>query len=240
MLNRNNMTTFTPTHDVVAEATAAGFFPPRHNVEITQVAELTDRVMRLTFRDPFIVSHAKPAQFVNLFTHDDFMLMPRPFGVSEVNGDEVSVIFAVVGHGTEQLAQLQAGDTVDVLGPLGRGFNRNDHFAEEYVSRYADWSWSIDDAEGNVVDLLNKLEQDDDLKAYDRKPIILSCGPLPMMKAVAAWAAERDIPAQLSMEQRMGCGYGTCVLCTIDTVDGRLKVCSDGPVFTREQLGWGE
>ena len=169
------MTTFTPTHDVVTEATAAGFFPPRHNVEITQVTELTDRVMRLTFRDPFIASHAKPAQFVNLFTHDDFMLMPRPFGVSEVDGDEVSVIFAVVGHGTEQLAGLQAGDTVDVLGPLGRGFNlkedanyilvggglgvppliyaaqklaehdasfatavfgyRNDHFAEEYVSR---------------------------------------------------------------------------------------------------------
>ena len=70
------MTTFTPTHDVVTEATAAGFFPPRHNVEITQVTELTDRVMRLTFRDPFIASHAKPAQFVNLFTHDDFMLMP--------------------------------------------------------------------------------------------------------------------------------------------------------------------
>lgn len=67
------MTTFTPTHDVVTEATAAGFFPPRHNVEITQVTELTDRVMRLTFRDPFIASHAKPAQFVNLFTHDDFM-----------------------------------------------------------------------------------------------------------------------------------------------------------------------
>lgn len=117
------MTTFTPTHDVVAEATAAGFFPPRHNVEITQVTELTDRVMRLTFHDPFIASHAKPAQFVNLFTHDDFMLMPRPFGVSEVDGDEVSVIFAVVGHGTEQLAGLQDGDTVDVLGPLGRGFN---------------------------------------------------------------------------------------------------------------------
>ena len=130
MLNRNEMTTFTPTHDVVTEATAAGFFPPRHNVEITQVTELTDRVMRLTFRDPFIASHAKPAQFVNLFTHDDFMLMPRPFGVSEVDGDEVSVIFAVVGHGTEQLAGLQAGDTVDVLGPLGRPFNtkRDAHY----------------------------------------------------------------------------------------------------------------
>ena len=196
------------------------------------------------------------------------------------SGDEVSVIFAVVGHGTEQLAGLQAGDTVDDarparprLQPQGRrqlhscrrrtrralanlrraklaehdasfatavfGY-RNDHFAEEYVSRYADWSWSIDDAEGNVVDLLNKLEQGDDLKALrSQADHFLSCGPLPMMKAVADWAAERGIPAQLSMEQRMGCGYGTCVLCTIDTVDGRLKVCSDGPVFTREQLGWG-
>ncbi|PWG66487.1 dihydroorotate dehydrogenase electron transfer subunit [Bifidobacterium callitrichidarum] len=274
------MTTFTPTHDVVAEAQAAGFFPPRHTVEITDARALADRVMRLTFRDPFIASHAKPAQFVNLFTHDDFMLMPRPFGVSEVEGDEVSVIFAVIGHGTEQLAQLKAGDTVDVLGPLGRGFNlkqdanyilvggglgvpplicaaqkiaslagsvatsvigyRDERFAEEYVSRHTDRSWSITNAEGNVVDLLNQLETSGDLDVDGLKPVILSCGPLPMMKAVAAWAAKRGIPAQLSMEQRMGCGYGTCVLCTVDTVDGRLKVCTDGPVFTREQLGWGE
>ena len=274
------MTTFTPTHDVVTEATAAGFFPPRHNVEITQVTELTDRVMRLTFRDPFIASHAKPAQFVNLFTHDDFMLMPRPFGVSEVDGDEVSVIFAVVGHGTEQLAGLQAGDTVDVLGPLGRGFNLKEDANYILVGGglgvppliYAAQKLAEHDASlchrrirlpqrplrrgirlpvrGLVVEHRRRrrqrgrpaqqLEQGDDLKAYDRKPIILSCGPLPMMKAVADWAAERGIPAQLSMEQRMGCGYGTCVLCTIDTVDGRLKVCSDGPVFTREQLGWGK
>lgn len=252
------MTTFTPTHDVVTEATAAGFFPPRHNVEITQVTELTDRVMRLTFRDPFIASHAKPAQFVNLFTHDDFMLMPCPTTakITLTSSPSTSLTpngrgfnlkedanYILVGGGlgvppliyaAQKLAEHDASFATAVFG------YRNDHFAEEYVSRYADWSWSIDDAEGNVVDLLNKLEQGDDLKAYDRKPIILSCGPLPMMKAVADWAAERGIPAQLSMEQRMGCGYGTCVLCTIDTVDGRLKVCSDGPVFTREQLGWGK
>ena len=272
--------TFTPVDDVVSQATSAGFFPGRHAVDVTDVRRLSDGVFRLTFRDGYIAAHAKAAQFVNLFSHDSMMLMPRPFGVSEVRDDLVSVIFAVVGKGTQEFSRLHAGDRIDVLGPLGRGFNlkedanyilvggglgvppliyaaqklaehdasfatavfgyRNDHFAEEYVSRYADWSWSIDDAEGNVVDLLNKLEQGDDLKAYDRKLIILSCGPLPMMKAVADWAAERGIPAQLSMEQRMGCGYGTCVLCTIDTVDGRLKVCSDGPVFTREQLGWGK
>ena len=269
---------FLPTHDVVAEATAAGYFPPRHAVLITEVVALAPDVVHLTFRDPFIASHAKPAQFVNLFVNDEFMLMPRPFGVCEVNGDEVSVMFAVIGNGTEQLAQLKAGDSVDVLGPLGHGFDlradanyllvggglgvppliyaaqrlaevdasfatavfgyRDRHFAEERISRFADWSWSIDNAEGNVVDLLDRLERDDDLHAFDRKPVILTCGPLPMMKAVAHWAAERGIPCQISMEQRMGCGYGTCVLCTVDTVQGRLKVCSDGPVFTREQLGW--
>jgi len=40
------------------------------------------------------------------------------------------------------------------------------------------------------------------------------------------------------MESRMGCGYGTCVACVVDTVDGRLKVCKDGPVFAADRLIW--
>ncbi|MEE1201705.1 iron-sulfur cluster-binding protein, partial [Bifidobacterium sp.] len=52
------------------------------------------------------------------------------------------------------------------------------------------------------------------------------------------WAAKRGVDAQLCMEQRMGCGYGTCVACTVDTRDGRETVCEAGPVFTAHQLGW--
>lgn len=114
---------------------------------------------------------------------------------------------------------------------------RNVRFGDEYVGRYADKTYSIDESEGNVVTLLDRIENE--LVNGELKPVILSCGPLPMMKAVAAWAAKRGIEAQLSLEQRMGCGYGTCVLCTVDTAEGRLKVCSDGPVFTREQLDGG-
>ena len=106
------------------------------------------------------------------------------------------------------------------------------------MGKYADKVYSIDESEGNVITLLDRIE--DELLGGELKPVILTCGPLPMMKAVAAWAAKRDMACQLSLEQRMGCGYGTCVLCTVDTLDGRLKVCSDGPVFTRERLGWGE
>ena len=272
------MPTFSRTANIVEEATAAGFFPPRHPVEITDIVELTAGVTRLTFRDPYIAAHAKPAQFVDLFVNDPMHLMPRPFGVSEVNGDDVSVIFAVIGEGTRQLAAMQVGDMLDVLGPLGRSFKvkeaghyvlvggglgvppliytaqclskrddatttavfgyRDEHFADSYVNRYADTTLSIDESRGNVITLLD--EHADEFTSADADTVILSCGPLPMMKAVASWAAERDLPCQLSMEQRMGCGYGTCVLCTVDTVDGRLKVCSDGPVFTREQLGWGK
>ena len=267
--------TFMPT---VTEAREAGFFPSRHTVEIVDNRKLADGVYRLTFRDEYIAGHAKPAQFVDLYSNDPTRLMPRPFGVAEVEGDEVSLIFAVVGKGTAEFAELSTGDTIRVMGPLGNSFDtkrtanyvlvagglgvpplvraaqhiaglehatstavfgyRNVRFGDEYVGRYADKVYSIDESEGNVITLLDRIENE--LTTGERKPIILSCGPLPMMKAVAAWAANRGIEAQLSLEQRMGCGYGTCVLCTVDTAEGRLKVCSDGPVFTREQLGWGE
>ena len=115
---------------------------------------------------------------------------------------------------------------------------RNVRFGDEYAGKYADKVYSIDESEGNVITLLDRIEGE--LMDSGLKPVILTCGPLPMMKAVAAWAVKRDMACQLSLEQRMGCGYGTCVLCTVDTLDGRLKVCSDGPVFTRERLGWGE
>ena len=266
-------TTFVPT---VAEATAAGFFPSRHEVEVVDNQELTDGVYRLTFRDEYIASHAKPAQFVDVYSNDPSKLMPRPFGVCETNGDEVSLMFAVVGKGTAEFAGLKAGDTIRVMGPLGNSFKtkepanyvlvagglgvpplvhaaqhiagvegavstavfgyRNVRFGDEYAGKYADKVYSIDESEGNVITLLDRIEGE--LMDSGLKPVILTCGPLPMMKAVAAWAVKRDMACQLSLEQRMGCGYGTCVLCTVDTLDGRLKVCSDGPVFTRERLGW--
>lgn len=275
------MPTCHPTAAVVQEAVDAGFFPPRHPAEVTEVSELAPGVIRLEFRDAYIAQHARPAQFVNVYSADPLMPMPRPFGVCEVHEDRVSIIFAVVGAGTQEFAQLNPGDEIEVLGPLGKPFQmkqpahyvlvggglgvppliaaaqrlagdtastttavfgyRDRHFADDIVGAYAARTVSIDNAQGNVVTLLDQLEADGGLAPEAHQglePVLLVCGPLPMMKAVAAWAAERRLACQLSMEQRMGCGYGTCVLCTIDTAQGRLKVCSDGPVFTREQLGW--
>ncbi len=99
---------------------------------------------------------------------------------------------------------------------------RNVRFGDEYAGKYADKVYSID--ERRQRDLLDRIEGE--LMDSGLKPVILTCGPLPMMKAVAAWAVKRDMACQLSLEQRMGCGYGTCVLCTVDvgrTFEGLLR-----------------
>lgn len=62
-----------------------------------------------------------------------------------------------------------------------------------------------------------------------------ACGPMPMMKALyCALACE----GQFSLEERMGCGFGACMGCSIQTKSGNKRVCKDGPVFRKEDLLW--
>jgi len=60
---------------------------------------------------------------------------------------------------------------------------------------------------------------------------VLACGPWAMLAAVATWAREREVPCLLSLEARMGCGFGVCLGCAVPQVSGGyLLVCKDGPV----------
>lgn len=67
---------------------------------------------------------------------------------------------------------------------------------------------------------------------------IYCCGPLPMMKAVARIAYDKDIFCEVSLENVMGCGIGACLCCVEKTVEGNLCVCKDGPVFNINKLLW--
>ncbi|MDO9154042.1 MAG: dihydroorotate dehydrogenase electron transfer subunit [Paludibacter sp.] len=67
---------------------------------------------------------------------------------------------------------------------------------------------------------------------------IYSCGPTPMMKAVALYAAEKGIFCEVSLENTMACGIGACLCCVTDTVDGHVCVCTEGPVFNITTLKW--
>ena len=67
---------------------------------------------------------------------------------------------------------------------------------------------------------------------------IYTCGPTPMMKAVAAYAKKASVACEVSLENKMACGLGACLCCVTDTVDGHKCVCSEGPVFNINQLKW--
>lgn len=68
---------------------------------------------------------------------------------------------------------------------------------------------------------------------------IACCGPMPMMKAVAAYAKAHDVACEVSLENVMACGVGACLCCVEDTVDhGNVCVCKEGPVFNIERLKW--
>lgn len=259
------MTDFTRTYE-----------PPRRTVPVTALRMLTPSIAMMTIRDYHTARTAQPAQFINLYTPDASRLLPRPFGVAgaDPTTGAVTVIFALVGAGTRELSRLQPGDTVDMLGPLGRGYTiptsghimlvggglgipplihtarllhqrehitvtalfgyRDTPYANDLTEAHTDTLHSINDNEGNVITLLNQYEAQ-----HSTPPdTILTCGPTPMLHAVANWANQRHIPCQVSMEQHMSCGYGACVTCTIDTVQGRRKVCTDGPAFNAHDITW--
>jgi len=72
-------------------------------------------------------------------------------------------------------------------------------------------------------------------------PLVLACGPEPMLRAVAASAREFHLPCLVSLEANMGCGYGVCRGCVVPRRDGTLaSACQDGPVFPAEQVDWQE
>lgn len=67
---------------------------------------------------------------------------------------------------------------------------------------------------------------------------IYTCGPKPMMMAVANYAHKHKIPCEVSLENTMACGIGACLCCVEDTQDGHICVCTEGPVFNIEKLKW--
>ncbi|MBQ7174587.1 MAG: dihydroorotate dehydrogenase electron transfer subunit [Lachnospiraceae bacterium] len=63
-----------------------------------------------------------------------------------------------------------------------------------------------------------------------------ACGPSPMLKAV--YRDTQGLEGQLSFEERMGCGFGACMGCSMETKNGPKRVCKDGPVFMKSELLW--
>jgi len=85
-------------------------------------AQVMPGVYLIWLESPQIVAEAKPGQFVMVRCGED-TLLPRPLSVHQRDGDKIALLVNVVGKGSEWLSQRQAGDRIDLLGPLGNGFS---------------------------------------------------------------------------------------------------------------------
>ena len=68
--------------------------------------------------------------------------------------------------------------------------------------------------------------------------MIATCGPKPMMKAVAQYAHKAGIECEASLENMMACGLGACLCCVEKTTEGNICVCKEGPVLNIKKLLW--
>jgi dihydroorotate dehydrogenase electron transfer subunit len=91
---------------------------------------------------------------------------------------------------------------------------------------------------GMSTDVLNKFLSKEETKSH---LVIYACGPHAMMAAVSRIAAEHGIPCYVSMEERMACGLGACMGCSIPQKAGGYKrACKEGPVFDSRDVDWSE
>jgi dihydroorotate dehydrogenase electron transfer subunit len=68
--------------------------------------------------------------------------------------------------------------------------------------------------------------------------VVLACGPMPMLAAVADVCAARDVACQVAVEEHMACSVGVCMTCVVPTIAGNVRSCIDGPVLDAARVDW--
>lgn len=94
------------------------------NSPIVETKQVHENIFIQKIHSPEIAQLIKPGQFLNIrVSENTFPLLRRPFSICDVEGDNIFLMFNILGEGTRILAHKHPGDLVDILGPLGNGFN---------------------------------------------------------------------------------------------------------------------
>lgn len=237
-------------------------------------SEIADNIYELVLTAELDKYTLRPGQFVHVrVSNSTEHVLRRPISISNIDkgNNEITITFRAEGPGTTKLAEINERDTVDVLMPLGNGYNiesagQGEHvlivgggigvpplyelakqlhergvktthvlgfnskkdvfyetdfkeFGETHVAT-ADGSYGT---KGFVTDVIQKIGTDFN-KFY-------ACGPKVMLKVL-----DETMPMDgfISLEERMGCGFGVCYACVCETTNGgQVKICTDGPVFEK-------
>ena len=92
--------------------------------------------------------------------------------------------------------------------------------------------------DGSYGEQMNAVQAfEEDLAKGNRPDVVLACGPTPMLRALKAVVERENLSCYVSLEERMGCGIGACLVCVCDMTSGKhARVCKDGPVFNAKDV----
>ncbi|MBQ0045309.1 MAG: dihydroorotate dehydrogenase electron transfer subunit [Mycoplasma sp.] len=236
-------------------------------VKIKQNKKIAPGVYKLVLKGD-VKDCNRPGTFVHI--QIDGCYLRRPISICDVNRDELTLLYKVLGRGTDILSRQKG--SLNILTNLGTGYNlkkAKKHtlligggigipplfmLAKElikkgvsvttimafntkaemfYVNEFkklgakvlvttVDGSYGI---KGFAMDAMKNLKYD----------YLYTCGPMPMLKAIYKMT---EGLGEYSLEERMGCGTGTCMGCTLETRSGPKQVCKHGPVFPGKELLW--
>ena len=144
----------------------------------------------------------------------------------------------LIGGGIGIPPMLELAKQLDCEKSVVLGYREEAFLADEF-EKYASVYMSSDSGaigvKGTVMDAISEYGIEGD--------IIYACGPTPMLRAIAAYAKEKGIEAQISLEERMACGVGACLACVCQSKDvddhsmvHNKHVCKDGPVFEAQEV----
>lgn len=247
----------------------------RENCKLIRKVEIADGIFDFTIASDDIAKETQCGQFLHVDCGDGTFLR-RPISICDAGDGQVRFIFEVKGKGTTDLAKKEVGDYIDVMGPLGHGFEIKDSVKHPVIIGggigvfplyklakcinadvflgFRSKDRVVMEKEFDEVSNMTIIGTDDGSYGYNgyiasameqylalhECDMIYSCGPMPMLRAVKKIAEDRGIKCQISLEQRMGCGIGACLVCSCEThkegTEKYAKVCTNGPVFYSEEV----
>lgn len=250
------------------------------DLEVTENKKLNSSYVLLKLRSNSTLPDILPGQFAELKVNKNLnVFLRRPISINFVDrkNNELWFLIQIIGEGTKSLSEVNVGETIDTLLPLGNTFtigenkdeelllvgggvgiapmlylgkelkekgykpsfligarSKNDLLQLDEFSKYGEVYTTTEDnsfGEKGYVTNHSILQA----KRFDK---IYTCGPKPMMVAIAKYAKERNIFCEVSLENTMACGIGACLCCVENTDKGHICVCTEGPIFNINKLLW--
>lgn len=233
----------------------------------------------ITLQSDEAIAPVAPGNFAELEVPNAAdVFLRRPISVLDVDYPNRNIQFfiKVIGKGTQKLGELNIGQKISIIYPLGNSFpagktknalivgggsgiapfillarelrkknatvtflfgahSKDDVVLLEDFSKYGKVLVTTEDGSLGEKGLVTQHSIFGGTFNFDQ---LYTCGPDPMMKAVAKIAAKKNVPCQVSLENMMACGFGACLCCVTETTSGNKCVCTEGPVFNTQDLVW--